>query len=537
MKNIRTTWIPASLLTLPIIVYFLAYWFNHASDLTPTGFIQYDNPSYIAYAKQYLDADKIQLFYSNPFNDSGNYEAIYFQPQTLLIAFLIKLGIAPAVILTFFTVICSLLCFAAIIKIYDTLYPAGKHRSLSITFFAWGGGIFFLSGFVAQIIYPSIQHLFGNKPLILDPGSGWWGMNLGRSLFFSCEAWYHLLFLFSVLLVLKKRWFYALLMMFTLSLSHPFTGVELLSIMAAWVCIEKIVAGNRTIPLYFVAGTLLLLAFHIYYYLYFLHQFPDHASISQQYSLNWRIRFYNMIPAWFIVGILSIITIRIVKWRTILSESSSRLFITWFFIALILANHEMFMKPMQPIHFTRGYIWTSLFLFGLPGTQHIFSTLEKWLWRRPALVLLSTIFLLDNGVWILSNARAKAGSTSVSYISKEEKNVLDTLAATTDNKSLVIGYSDEQEAMIPYLATVYTKAWPWTSHPFTTPFIERKRTAYERFIVSGTIDSSWKNRHCVIIFRKTNNNELKRAASLNFPFTLLLDSKLYIVVSANNPGN
>lgn len=538
MKNIRATWIPAFLLTTPIIIYFLAYWFNHSDDLIPTGFIQYDNPAYIAYAKQYLDADKFQLLYSNPFNDSGNYSAIYFQPQTLFMAFLMKTGFSPAIILTLLTVICSFLCFVTIIKIYDTLYPSVKYRLLSVIFFAWGGGIFFLVDIPLQIIYRSIQHLFGNKLLILDPGSGWWGMNLGRSLFFSCEAYYHLLFLLSVLLMLKKRWQLSLLMMLILSASHPFTGIELLSIVVAWVCIEKFFYKNNTVPLYFVVCSLFLFALHVYYYLYFLNQYPDHASTSHQYSLNWRIRFYNIIPAYFIVGFFSIITIRFYKWNGILNESGSRLFLTWFFVAFFLANHEVFMKPMQPIHFTRGYIWTSLFLFGLRGFHRSLSIIEKRSWRRPAFILLTTIFLLDNGTWIFNNARAKAGTKSISYITTEEKKVLDTLAATTDNKSLVIGYSDEQEAVIPYLATVYTKAWSWTSHPFTTPFIERKRKAFEQFIANATIDSAWKNRHCVLVFRKTNSAEMNRAGSLSFPFTVLLDSKLYIIVSARiSEGN
>ena len=216
----------AFLLTLPIIVFFLSYWFNHSPDLIPTGFIQYDNAGYLAYGKQYLDEDSFHLFYSNPFNDSGNYNKIYFQIQSLLFAIAIKAGIPSVLILPLFTIICSFLCFRILIKIIDFLLPSNKYRVISIIFFAWGGGLLFIADIPVQLIYPHIKQLLGNKPLILDPGSGWWGLNFGRSLFFSCEAFYHLLFVSTILSVLKAKWIRSLLLLFLLSSSHPFSGVE-----------------------------------------------------------------------------------------------------------------------------------------------------------------------------------------------------------------------------------------------------------------------------------------------------------------------
>ena len=35
-------------LTLPMLVFFAGYLFRHNPDLIPTGFIQYDNVSYVA---------------------------------------------------------------------------------------------------------------------------------------------------------------------------------------------------------------------------------------------------------------------------------------------------------------------------------------------------------------------------------------------------------------------------------------------------------------------------------------------------------
>ena len=71
------------LLSLPVVFFYGAYLFNHIPGLSPTGFIQYDNAGYAAYAKQYLDADEFHFAYSNPFNDSSHYLNIYFQTQNI----------------------------------------------------------------------------------------------------------------------------------------------------------------------------------------------------------------------------------------------------------------------------------------------------------------------------------------------------------------------------------------------------------------------------------------------------------------------
>jgi hypothetical protein len=65
----KSDWKLAFLLTLPVIFFILAYYLKAGERIAP-GFLQYDNITYIAYAKQYSDADGFSLFYSNPFNES-----------------------------------------------------------------------------------------------------------------------------------------------------------------------------------------------------------------------------------------------------------------------------------------------------------------------------------------------------------------------------------------------------------------------------------------------------------------------------------
>lgn len=519
----------ALLLTAPMLVFFGSYLFNHSNDLEPTGFIQHDNVSYVAYAKQYLDSDKNSLFYSNPFNDSDDHQPIYFQTQTLLFAGLMKAGIPPGWILIPFTLICSFICFRLLISIYDHLFPGNKHRTISIWLFAWGGGLLTLSGFFAQLIYGSSTV---NSIFFLDPGSGWWGLNFGRSLFFSCEAYYHLLFLGVIYCLLKQKWAGALVISAMLSISHPFTGIELLSITSAWLLAEKIIFNRKNIPAWLVIGELLILLFHLYYYLYYLNQFDDHHSVNEQYALNWRLRFFSIIPAYCITGLLALLSVAKINTPVkFFSQGQNRLFLLWFLVAFSLANHEIVMKPMQPLHFTRGYIWTSLFILGIPALHYLLSKLTASLFQKIMLGFLILLFFSDNLAWVYSQAGAKATTPSTSYLNREQKEIFALLKKHTTNRSLIIG-SDE---LIPYMSTVYTRAYPWLSHPFTTPYVAQKKAALSRFIESGAIDPSWKGRELIFVIDKKDSLAIKRAATLSFPATVLAETVSYKVLETVIP--
>jgi hypothetical protein len=529
MNKPKQNWLFALALTVPMILFYVAFYLNHSSSLISTGFIAYDNVSYVANAKQYLDADKFSLFYSNPLNDSGNYAAIYFQPQTLLLAFLLWLGLTPGFTIVLFNWLGTLLSFRMAIAIYDHLYPNTQRRKLFISFFCWGGGLLALAC-IPIAFTKSVGNLdFFDRMFFIDPASGWWGLNFGRGQFISTEGYYHFLFLAGILCILKKKWNLALTISFVLSLSHPFSGIEFLAIVIAWTFIEKVVVKNKDVPWSFLTGTTIILAFHIFYYLYYLNQFPDHRSVSEQYSLNWRLRFFNMIPAYCLVGALAVASLLKLK-KFFFSSLSTRLFFAWFAISFLLINHELFMKPMQPLHFTRGYVWTSLFLLGLPTLHSIFQN-EKLKRNSIVLILFSALLFLDNFLWVANNVRTRQTSPSVICITNEQKSLLELIDKNSTNKTLIIG-NDE---VVVYMSTVYSKAYPWISHPFTTPFVTKKEKTYNDFIEKGIVDSSWKKREIIFVFHKNDSLELHRSQSLSFPVSNLANSENYILQKAILP--
>jgi hypothetical protein len=509
-KNLRH-WLFALLLSLPMVVFFIAHFTNYDAGLKATGFIQYDNVSYIANAKQYIDGDYSGIFYSNALGSSADAPHIYFQPQNFILVLLLKAGIPPGTALCLFVWFFAVACFRMVIAIADHLLQKKHHRTTIIVLMAWGGGLLAVAGmFIAPFL--QIKDLdYADKVFYLDYGWGWWGFNLGRSLFFSMESYYHAVFLGAVYCILKQQWRNTLLLAFLLSVSHPFTGVEFLLIVCGWLFIEKIICKNHQIPWLFTGGMIVLLALHIGYYMFYLNRFEEHRSVSEQYALDWHYRFFTFIPAYVIVALLSWLTLRVQGGVSkALQQPHNRLFISWAVIAFLLANHHWFIKPMQPIHFTRGYIWLALFLLGLPGLQYLLNKIKERRfakWVLPGFILL---FLFDNFAWITNYSRFTVKTASITHISPAQEKILAIIREQADKHTLVIG-SDE---VIPYLSTVYAAAKPWISHQFTTPFYNRQLGAYTDFINKGLMPAAWNKRHLLLVFDLKKEAELSRTKAL-----------------------
>jgi hypothetical protein len=123
-------------------------------------------------------------------------------------------------------------------------------------------------------------------------------------------------------------------------------------------------------------------------------------------------------------------------------------------------------------------------------------------------------------------------SPSIICISGEQKDLLHLIDKKSNNKTLIIG----KDEVLVYMSTVFSKAYPWISHPFTTPFVSKKEKAYSDFIENGVIDASWKNREVIFVFHKNDPAEIRCSESLMFPVTTLADTKTYILKKAIIPN-
>jgi hypothetical protein len=199
-------------------------------------------------------------------------------------------------------------------------------------------------------------------------------------------------------------------------------------------------------------------------------------------------------------------------------------------VSFLLSNHELFIKPMQPIHFARGYEWTAYFFMGLPALHLVFKKLKG---RKIMLNFLFAVMLLDNCLCIVNYIRVPQNHT-ITHVTTEQKELLNALNKNSDVHSLVIG----RDKTIPYLSTVYTKAYSWISHPFTTSNYDDKWNAYQDFLDTGKIDTKWLGRKLIFVFNKSDRAEINRLKKIPFKYSTLFDGKSYIILETQiNPTN
>ena len=491
------------LLALPVILFLLHHYFYHSNDLQPTGFTVDENILYMSYARQYVDQDSFSIFYSNPFDGNPQSAKIYFQPINFLFAAAIKAGLDPGLTFSLFGLIMAIFCIYTGIQIIQHLLNGQRNQTLISLLFTWGGGLTAIAGFAAAFFLSDQQPPSWLDSIhIADPANGWWGLNWGRNLFIPLEAYYHFLFLLNIYLILKRKWSAAIVTAFFLFISHPFTGIEYLLIMNGWIFIEKLLFKNKEIPIYYWAGITCITFFHAWYYLIYLNSFPEHQQLYSQYSAGWTYSLRIAIPAYLIVIILSVLATRINKTTKILSHSHQRLFLCWAVIAFLLSKHEWFIRPMQPIHFTRGYVWAGLFLFSLPALLWLInesnkSQLRKWLFKGFII-----LFLLDNILWTVNILRKKDTSEWEGHITKDTKEVLEFLKNNKTTNDLLIGNA----VLLNYISNAYCSANSWVSHPYNTPNRERRLEQEKNFLKTGSKPPEWKNRRIILIIDKVSND-------------------------------
>jgi len=494
----------ALLLSLPVLLFLLHHYFYHSADLKPTGFTVDENVLYMSYAHQYLDQDHFSFFYSNPFDGDPRSPEIYFQPVNFLFAAGMKAGLDPGLCFFLFGLLMAILCIYLGIRVIQHLLPGYKQQPFIVTLFTWGGGLTAITGLVISSIVAGQQYqswLDGIFPA--DPANGWWGLNWGRNLFIPLEAYYHFLFLLSIYLVLKQKWKAAILVSLFLSISHPFTGIEYLLIMHGWLLVEKLLYRNRNIPYWFWAAMTGITLFHGWYYLIYLNNFPEHRQLFSQYSAGWTYSLRVAIPAYCLVALLSLLAAYINKpLKRFLSIPHQRLFLCWAVIAFLLSKHEWFIKPMQPIHFTRGYIWAGLFLLSLPGLTWLINYLQQGSIRKWLLAGLIAIFLSDNILWTINLVRKKETTEWEGHITKDTEQVLGYLQTNTSTQDLLTGNA----SLVNYLANVYTPANSWISHPYNTPKKEERNIQMQLFLQTGVQVPEWKGRRILIVLNKKNES-------------------------------
>ena len=527
-RSQRLIWIIVVLALLPVAGLYLAHVLG-APDAA-TGFLQYDQAYYMANARKHFDQG-FSLLYGLPFSPDYNTPRVYGQPQSLVLGTLLRLtGMDPGVVYVAFGLIAALACLRLAIALFDRLAPRrGFAGHLVLMLVLWGGGAVVLSrvvmGWLSGVRWTAVR----TSLFAYDPSIGWWFLNFGRTLIMPLEAYYHALFFATILLLLGRRWAAGLALLALTSVSHPFTGLELLLVVSAWVGLERLVVRQSQPPLWFAGGVGVLFALHLGYYLWLLNLLsPEHRILQTQWSLDWGAKWYQQLACWGPAAGLAGLRLRsrsriVAAWR----DPAFRLLLAWFLAAFALVNHDLVIKPMQPLHFSRGYVWLPLMLMGAPALVELLERLQSG-WRWAVGAGLAVLLLLDNGVWFTLNG--------LSYLRGERPGWAMLMPPNGRAMAKRLNQPDAagrlllaDDCDLAYLMLVYTPLRTWASHTFNTLDRPGRLRELNALFHDGVELTAWRTRPLAALAdKRTNPDVVPRLQGLGF--TLVQENTTYALL-------
>jgi hypothetical protein len=179
---------------------------------------------------------------------------------------------------------------------------------------------------------------------------------------------------------------------------------------------------------------------------------------------------------------------RLRRWKRIqrvMAVPHWRLMGVWALVSFGLANHELFITPHQPLHFTRGYIWTPLFLLGAATLIGIFRRLRSLRSRILYLGLATLLvagWVCDNTVWLwLNSCRQVTGL----YMREDTFQLLKVLRRLPQPQNDWLLFSNDVN--LAYYAQTYTGVRAWYSHIYCTPFTKQRRGEITDFLATGIL--------------------------------------------------
>lgn len=484
-------WAAAGALVLPVAAVHAGHLLWHAPALSPTGFLQYDQPYYMANAREHWD-DGFHPLYGLPASHDPATPRVYVQLLSLALGTLHRVGgLDPGAVYAAVGLVAAIVCLRLLIALWATLFGfAGAARRLAFLLLCWGGGVLVPAGLALGLLDGRFDHQW---VLRFDPVDGFWFLNFGRNLYYTTEAFYHALVVAVLLMLVRRRFAAAVLLLAALSASHPFTGMQTLLFVLAWSLLEQL---GRGVPRWFPAAVAALLAAHLGYYVGFLNTSAEHRAVAAFWKIPWLLEAGNAIFAYLLVGVFVYLRLRDEGPRAVFAAPHDRMWAVWAAVSFGLANHELLIEPHQPLHFTRGYIWTPLFLLGAPRLIAAIEALLKAR-RLVAVGLLAALFWTDNAYWFGEQVVSAAmGRRPIGlYLADGERALMRALNGPERRGWLVVG----REPQTLYWVTVYTPLRAWLGHAPTTPWGERRWREILEFFGTGTMPAAWRGRDLLIV--------------------------------------
>ena len=524
-----------------IVISLLPFWavpIAHVAShpQTATGYFHYELPYYVANGRAAFERGN-GIFYPNPYDPAPESPVIYAHWLPWL------LGLATAwcgfdpgdVILS--------LTFCASIAFAWATWSLVQHRTFgdirldasassqrairgrpggipAFLVAMWGGGLLCFAG-TAVAVRQSTPWL--ESVLQFDPGNGMWFLNWGRNALFPTEAVYHTLVACCWLAEIKTYRRMANGCLLLLAMTHPWSGLELLLTINLWRGLQFLSLRTHSARNQLSISAAVLVTFLLYYKVW-LSTFPQHARLQQvwelDWSLSWTSAFLAYVPIFIPCAVLIVRKLPksspnevpsgspaaqgIAPDRKDLSCSegvfnrTEQLLLCALVVAAGLAFHDRIISPVQPLHFTRGYVWMPMFLIGLPVIMEWWNYVHR---RIPqyAVVLLALAVIADNFVFSAVHIDRQLAQVDGFHLDTDERTLL---ASLHGQRGPVLLESME----LNYLLPSYADARPWLGHHFNTPLFVERRAAYDCcFPTDGLDPANIPDEVRILVVRRSRN--------------------------------
>lgn len=500
-----------------IVLSLVPFWLVPASHVlsspeTATGFFHYELPYYVANGRAAFERGN-GVMYPNPYDPSADSPSIYVHwlPWTLGLM-TAKLGCDPGDVTLVVTFFASLAFALATYQLVAYRVNSQKNQRTAFLLAMWGGGCMAIVGTVVGL-WNGTSWL--ESVLQFDPGNGLWFLNWGRNALFPTEAIYHTLVVFCWLAELRRKSKTANIWLLLLATTHPWSGLELLLTINLWRFVQFVrsIVGGPPAPLILASTSdpeeakanqqlldsvasknqavavpsfasarnqlsisVAALVVFLGYYKVWLPSFAQHAELQGVWELNWSVTYTAAFLAYSLVfGFAAMALVHMRQWST-----TEQFLLCALAVATGLAFHDRLIKPVQPIHFTRGYVWMPLFLLGIPA-------ILKWLDERRtagsklswAAIALLLCFVLDNAVFAIVHSNRQYNQLDSFHLDRNQRTLCSALHANELTQGQIV-LSDSED--LNYLLPTFADVRPWLGHHFNTPdFPNRKATWQQCF--------------------------------------------------------
>ncbi len=387
----------AILLPLGYVLFFLA----PARELPPgSAFLGLVHPDQVVYYALAREAVETGPLYASPFSARGDSPRIYSHFAFIAIGWFWYLsGFSLPVLDYLLRFGLGALAMLLLVGIFRAALPRRAPASLAGAIVLSCGGIAWLIATIHFIMNtaagagrPSLEGWLNDFRWV-ENSYGEWYLNMFGNLAFTHELFFHVLFFACVLALLRGRGWLAAGLLGLAWWSHPYTGLQLGMIAGIFLLVEARWGIRRPGPL---AAVWLLNLGWIAYYLLFLPRFEEHAvvfAVMRRFSTP--MLAHKLLPAYGLFLVLPVLWVAGGGARRHLSRPTVRLMAVWLLVTVALVFHDrllFFVKPFQPMHFTRGYLFIPLVFFSVLALTD-WAGRRGWPRRRLLLVLAGLLLL------------------------------------------------------------------------------------------------------------------------------------------------